>query len=160
MGEKRSEVKETSHGYLSVRFPLFKPRNGCFRILKEISSILLFYTKTSWEEHGIFHIFLMRRHRLTSAKVLRLHCTSVEKSGKTATILFPKGILPLSLLRQRIVSLKLRGGGALSGSGLPDIRCACSTTNVGENASLPYGSHSSFSRNVGGLPLPSPLGGR
>lgn len=106
-----------------------------------------------------YFIFLMRRRLLTSINVHFLRCTSAKKSGKTATILFPKGMLPLSLLRQSIssLSLKLRNfainvrGSALGGGSLPDRWCARSTTNVGENDSLPYVSQSNFSRNAGGV---------
>lgn len=35
--------------YLSVLFPLFKTRNGCIRILKEICSVFSLYAETGME---------------------------------------------------------------------------------------------------------------
>lgn len=87
--------------------------------------------------------FLSRR--LASMKLWRRRWTSAEKSGKMATLTFPKGILPFSLasLKAASWSLYLRNLAmnvwwvSSLGGGLAGMRCALSTTSVGEKASLP-----------------------
>lgn len=115
--------------YLSGRIPLFKPFDCHIRVNKEVCCILP-STRRRAGNSITYLIFLIRRRLLASVKVLRLRCTSAEKSGKTTIILFPKECSPVSLLNHRIasLSLKLRNlmmkvrGGAPAGDGLPDMR--------------------------------------